>query len=177
MENDIHHHSRTTVTYLVAQSSTQTSTPTLHGGQQPLGLDWTTIIVAVVTGVISGVIAPVISPYAKWFIDRKKRQENRNEEIIEELRKVIENRKEAIDALFRHRYFPYLKEEMSAKELEKLNELRREYYSHKSRVNSFNREYSEEYVEFARSYSKEIEEFTFEVIKSVEKRWKLTGQK
>jgi hypothetical protein len=87
MENNLHHKPQTILTYYIVQSPSPTPTP--NSGQQPTGLDWTTIIVALLTGVTTGIIVPIITPYVKWRFEKERRRYDRRLQFIETWQKYL----------------------------------------------------------------------------------------
>ncbi len=114
---------------LIAQTSMPAPTP----ASQPMsptstGLDWTTIIVAVVTGVATGLLAPWIAPYANWYFKKKERQEARHREIVSEIREILdgEGYHKALVVL-NHHNFLYIEGLLSPDARKQLHDLRSKY--------------------------------------------------
>jgi hypothetical protein len=97
MGNDIHHNQQTAFTYYIAQSPSPTPspTPTPNSGQQPPGLDWTTIIVAIVgaviTGVSTGFLSALVTPWSKLTTDIKREERESVRTLIQHWREYIKS--------------------------------------------------------------------------------------
>ncbi|MGF1518545.1 MAG: hypothetical protein ACFCVB_12170 [Nodosilinea sp.] len=118
----------TQTSVLIAQTSTPAPTPTLPPKMPtPPGLDWTTIIVAVVTGVATGIIAPIITPYVKWHLEKERRRHERRLELVEAWRNTINDENMTIHQMLDSPTFPSLKRMLSPASMQEFEELRNNY--------------------------------------------------
>jgi hypothetical protein len=112
---------------LITQTSTPAPTP-VQNAAPPIatGLDWTTIIVAIVTGVTTGLLAPMVAPYMTWYFKRKERQEERHREIIDEFRAILDDEAnfDRVTSIFEHYNFPHIESSIDTKTAKRLRELK-----------------------------------------------------
>ena len=81
----------------IAQPSSPPLMSTINSGQQPPGLDWVTIIVAVLTGTSAGFLSALLTPWAQFAVDIRKDERKNIRIIVEHLQDFIHAQSEILD--------------------------------------------------------------------------------
>ncbi|MFH7244025.1 MAG: hypothetical protein ACHWZW_14380 [Spirulina sp.] len=78
------------ITIFIAQASSPPPIPITNSGQQALGLDWQTIIIAVLTGTSAGLLSALLTPWSQLAIDIKKDERKSIRITVEHLQDLID---------------------------------------------------------------------------------------